>query len=81
MIDIAMSVLGNKFSFKSNLYFMRYMHANTKNETWTTKKNIIFYFFILVEFFYFLIKFSNIVCLDWSQKPYLFYKKKYQSLN
>ena len=32
MIGITMTFLRNKFSFKSDLYFMRYMHANTKNK-------------------------------------------------
>ena len=28
----AMTFLGSKFSFKLDLYFIRYMHANTKNK-------------------------------------------------
>ena len=32
MIGIAMTFLGYKFSFKLDVYFMRYMHANTKIE-------------------------------------------------
>ena len=31
MIGIAMTFFGKKFSFISNLYFMRYMYAKTKN--------------------------------------------------
>ena len=31
VIGIAMT-LGNKFSFKLDLYYMGHMHANTKNE-------------------------------------------------
>ena len=44
MIGIAMTFLENNFSFISNLYFMRYMHANTKNKIWTFKEKIIFNF-------------------------------------
>ena len=56
MIGIVMTFLENKFSFKLDLYFTRYMHANTKNKMWAPMKNFIFDFFIL--FFYFLIKFE-----------------------
>ena len=50
-MGIAMTILGNKFSFKSNLYFMRYMHVNTKNKTQALKKISIFDFFILIDIF------------------------------
>ena len=51
MISIAMTFLGNKSLFKLDLYFMRYMHANTKNETQASKKKFLFDFFILSDFF------------------------------
>ena len=60
---------------------MRYMHANTKNEIQASKNFFVFEFFILIDYFNFLIKFLKIVCLDQSQRPHLFYKKKLQSLN
>ena len=33
MVFIDVTFLGNKFSFTLDLYFMRYMYANRKNET------------------------------------------------
>ena len=44
VIGIALNLLGNKFSFKLDLYFMRCMHVITKNETYAFKKKIIFGF-------------------------------------
>ena len=81
VIGIAMIFVGNKLSFKLNLYFMRYMHANTTNKS--RKLRILYFFTILffLKFFNFLIKFLNIVSLDLSQKLHSFYKKKLQSLN
>ena len=49
MIGIAMTFLGNKFSFKLDLYFMRYMHANTKNKMWAVEKEFSFDFLISIE--------------------------------
>ena len=55
MICIAMSFLGKKFSFKLNLYFVRYVHANTRNVTQAPKK-------------FFLALFSNRNFFDFSIK-------------
>ena len=33
---------GKQFSFKLDLYFMRYMHGNIKNEMWVPKRILIF---------------------------------------
>ena len=41
VIGIAMT-LRNIFSFKLNLYFIRYMHVNTKNKTQAPKIFFIF---------------------------------------
>ena len=45
VIGIAMTFLGKKFSFKLDLYFMRYMHINTKNEMESSKKFFFEFFF------------------------------------
>ena len=75
MISIAITFLENEFSFKLDLYFMKYMHVSTQNDIHAPK-------IFLIEFFFnFIINFLNIVCLDQSQKSHLFYKKKLQSLN
>ena len=44
IIDIAMTILKNKLSFKLNQYLMRYMHVNTNNKTWAPWKFFILYF-------------------------------------
>ena len=44
MIGIAKTFFGNNFSFKSYLYFRRYMHGNTKNKMWVPKNFFIFDF-------------------------------------
>ena len=76
--SIAMTFLGNKFSFNLDLYFMRYVHANTKNKMRAPKKLFIFELFILIES---LFDFLIILCLDQSQKPRVLYRKKWQGLN
>ena len=75
MIGVVVKFLKNKFSFKLDLYFVRYMHANIKNKMQALKKNLIFDFFN--EFLFdFSNKFLQIVYHDQSQKSHLFYKKK-----
>ena len=61
MIGDAMTFLENKFSLKSYLYFMRYMHANIKDNMQASKEFFISNFFYF-NFFDFSIKFPNIGC-------------------
>ena len=79
VIGIAMNFLGNKFSFKLIIYFMKGTNANIKNKMWAPKNFLTFFF--IGNSFDFSIKFINIVGLDRSKKSHLFYKKKLQSLN
>ena len=81
VIGIVMTFLGNKFSFKLDLCFMEYMHAKHQKQNLEHLKIFIFDFYFQLIFFDFLIEFLTILCLDWDQKPLLFYKKKLQSLN
>ena len=46
VIGIAMAFIGNKFSFKLNLQFMKYMHANTTNKIQEPNNFLIYNFFI-----------------------------------
>ena len=46
VISITMIFLKNKYSFKLDLYFMGYMHANTKNKERAFKNFLIFDLFV-----------------------------------